>query len=65
MGAHRAMWIQTFGPIPEGACVCHKCDNGKCVNPDHLFLGTRSDNMKDAYVKGRIKTFTYHPLESA
>lgn len=54
--AHRFVWTITNGDIPDNMLVCHHCDNGKCVNPKHLFLGTQKDNMQDMVSKGRKVT---------
>ena len=51
--AHRMAWILTYGSIPDGMVIRHKCDNTGCCNPDHLEIGTQSDNMKDMWERGR------------
>lgn len=49
----RLPWMIFNGEIPKGQCACHKCDNPSCVNPDHIFLGTKADNNRDCKSKKR------------
>jgi hypothetical protein len=53
LDAHRASWIAHRGPIPRKMQVLHTCDVKACVNPDHLWLGTQKDNVRDMFDKGR------------
>lgn len=53
--AHRLAWIAKHGPIPDGQQVLHRCDVPRCVNPDHLWLGTHDENMADMLAKGRAR----------
>lgn len=56
MRAHRAAWsLANAQPVPEGMSVMHSCDNPICVNPDHLSLGTHTDNVRDMWAKGRAR----------
>lgn len=65
--AHRYAYEEKFGPVPYGMYVCHRCDNPRCVNQDHLFLGTPKDNVQDMIQKDRrvIKTLSNESSPSA
>ena len=52
--SHRISWIIHFGKIPNKLYVLHKCNNRKCIRPDHLYLGTQFENMRDAILAGNL-----------
>lgn len=55
MLTNRFSWQLAHGPVPDGLCVLHRCDVPACVNPEHLFLGTKGDNNRDRAAKGRSR----------
>lgn len=59
-GAHRLSWELTYGQIPNGLWVLHKCGNAPCVRPDHLYLGTVAENNADTKRMGRMWTGDRH-----
>jgi hypothetical protein len=54
---HRFIFEEMHGPIPEGLIIRHKCDNGFCINPEHMELGTQKDNVHDMLKRGRANCF--------
>lgn len=54
--AHRLAWLLNGHSVPNGLCLCHRCDNPPCVRPEHLFVATQKENIADSYAKGRQRT---------
>jgi hypothetical protein len=61
--SHRLAYILMIGKIPNSTNLCHKCDTPRCCNPNHLFLGSQSDNMIDRTMKGRQPNLTLNPAK--
>jgi hypothetical protein len=61
-GTHRLAWELANGPIPPGMQVLHRCDNPRCCNPEHLFVGTQQDNMADMALKKRSRNRHTGPI---
>ena len=59
---HRLVWQLSYGDIPQGFSVLHKCDNPPCIKLNHLFLGTPKDNTRDAILKGRFRPSEFGKL---
>jgi len=59
--AHRLAWVLAFGEVPDNLHVCHRCDNTKCVNIAHMFLGTHLDNIADKVQERRHCFGEWHP----
>lgn len=52
--SHRVAWVLRYGKIPDGKHVLHHCDNPRCCNPQHLYIGTNTDNIRDKVMRGRM-----------
>jgi len=60
--AHRIGYILLVGPIPEGMQANHKCDNRRCVNPAHIYIGTQKQNVRDCILRNRNSKGEKHPI---